>query len=65
MIGVLISSFDEAFSKKKFKIGAFFALVIAMSGITILKISSPFWALLGGVIVSFLVEPQDFKSKVK
>src|SRR5680860_321968 len=62
MVGVLIGAFDEAFSTKKFKIGAFFALIIAMSGITILKISSPFWALLGGVVVSFLVESKDFNN---
>lgn len=61
MMGVLIGSFDEAFSTKQFKVGAFFALIIAMSGITMLKISAPFWALLGGVIVSYLVEPKDFK----
>ncbi|KKM11362.1 benzoate transporter [Clostridiales bacterium PH28_bin88] len=62
MIGVLVSSFDMAFSTKKFKIGAFAALVIAMSGIVVLKISAPFWALLGGVIISMVVEPDDFKS---
>lgn len=62
MIGVLLSSFDYAFSPKKFKLGAFFALVIAMSGITILKISSPFWALLGGVLISLIAEPKDFEA---
>ncbi|WP_406676593.1 benzoate/H(+) symporter BenE family transporter [Moorella sp. ACPs] len=62
MIGVLVSSFEMAFASKKFKVGAFFALVIAMSGITVLKISAPFWALVGGVVVSLLVEPKDFES---
>ncbi|MDN5348441.1 MAG: benzoate rane transport protein [Clostridia bacterium] len=61
MIGVLLSAFELAFASKKFRVGAFFALVIAMSGIIIFKISSPFWALIGGVIVSLLVEPQDFE----
>ncbi len=61
MIGVLISAFQEAFASKKFKTGAFFALIIAMSGLTLFKISAPFWALVGGVIVSYLVEPNDFK----
>lgn len=60
MIGVLISSFGMAFSAKKFKTGAFFALVIAMSGITVFKVSAPFWGLIGGVIVSIIVEPKDF-----
>ncbi|GAW91022.1 benzoate/H(+) symporter BenE family transporter [Calderihabitans maritimus] len=61
MIGVLLSAFELAFATKKFRVGAFFALVIAMSGITLLKISAPFWALVGGVIASLLVEPQDFE----
>lgn len=62
MINVLYSAFHEGFATKKFKYGAFFALVIAMSGVTIFKISSPFWALVGGTIVAFLAEPQDFKN---
>ncbi|WP_366924354.1 benzoate/H(+) symporter BenE family transporter [Metallumcola ferriviriculae] len=61
MIGVLLSAFQEAFAPKKFKTGAFFALIIAMSGITIFKVSAPFWALVGGVVVSYLTEPQDFQ----
>lgn len=61
MINVLYSAFHDAFGTKKFKYGAFFALIIAMSGITMFKISSPFWALVGGVVVSYLAEAQDFK----
>jgi len=60
MINVLYSAFHDAFGSKKFKTGAFFALVIAMSGISILKIGAPFWALVGGVIVSYLAETSDF-----
>lgn len=61
MIGVLTGAFHDAFATKKFKTGAFFALVIAMSGISIFKISAPFWALAGGLIVSYFLEPNDFK----
>lgn len=61
MINVLYSAYHEGFATKKFKLGAFFALVIAMSGVTILKISSPFWALVGGTVVAFIAEPHDFK----
>ncbi|GBC59366.1 benzoate transporter [Desulfonema ishimotonii] len=61
MIGVLTQAFEFAFSKGKFKVGAFFALVIAMSGLTIAKISAPFWALVGGVVISLIIEPQDFR----
>lgn len=61
MIGVLISSFEFAFTTKKFRMGAFFALAIAISGVTILKVSAPFWALIGGVLVSLIAEPKDFQ----
>lgn len=61
MIGVLIGALEQAFSSRKFKIGAFFALIVGMSGITLFKISAPFWALLTGVIVSLIMEPRDFK----
>ncbi len=63
MIGVLTQAFEQAFSKGKFKTGAFFALVIAMSGISIAKISAPFWALIVGVIVSLIIEPKDFENE--
>jgi benzoate membrane transport protein len=63
MINVLYGAFNIGFGTKKFKLGSFFALSIALSGITILKISSPFWALVGGVLISFLVERQDFYMK--
>lgn len=64
MINVLCSAFNESFSVKRFKYGAFFSLVIAMSEITFLKISAPLWALIGGVVVSLLVEPKDFKTNL-
>lgn len=62
MIGVLISAFRGAFGVTGFQTGAFAALVIAMSGVTIFNISAPFWALLGGVLVSLAVESKDFKT---
>lgn len=60
MINVLLNALQEAFGPKRFKVGAFFALVIAMSGITIFKIGAAFWALVGGVIISFICERKDF-----
>ena len=62
MIGVLISAFRGAFGGSTFQTGAFAALVIAMSGVTIFNISAPLWALLGGVLVSLAVESKDFKA---
>jgi len=61
MITVLIGSFKDGFSTGKFRYGAFAALIIGMSGLNLLKISSPLWALVGGVIVSLLMESKDFK----
>lgn len=63
MIGVLTNAFETAFSGK-FQIGAFFALIVAASGISILKIGAPFWALVVGIVVSLVLEPQDFERDV-
>lgn len=63
MINVLTNSLKDAFSTNKFKLGAFAALVIAMSGISVLHIGSAFWALLGGVVISLITESKDFSSE--
>lgn len=56
MIGVLLGSLQQAFQKGgACQIGAFVALAVAMSQFTLLGISSPFWALLSGVAVSWLI----------
>jgi predicted benzoate:H+ symporter BenE len=36
--------------------GAFFAMIIASSSLTLLGIGAAFWALVGGVLVSILLE---------
>lgn len=61
MMNVLIQAFNIAFASGKYKIGAFAALVVAMSGITMFKIGAPFWSLVIGVIVSLLADTEDFK----
>jgi benzoate membrane transport protein len=63
MINVLYGAYHIGFGTNKFKLGAFFALAIALSGVTIFKISAPFWALVGGVIVSYIAERHDFEVK--
>jgi benzoate membrane transport protein len=63
MIGVLLSSFQGAFRDKHFQIGALVSLVIAMSGLEIFHISAPFWALVGGVVASALLERSDFRDR--
>lgn len=57
MINVLVMAFQSAFDRAAgYQIGAFVALVVAMSKVSLLGISAPFWALLFGAIVSVLVE---------
>ena len=60
MLNVLIGALSSAFTSGKFKVGAFFALCTGISGISILKIGCAFWALVIGVVVSLIMEPQDF-----
>lgn len=65
MVGVLLRGFHGSFGKEaqgRFQWGAFFAFVTAASGITLFKIGSSFWALVIGVIVSLLVESDDWKA---
>ncbi|WP_104003839.1 benzoate/H(+) symporter BenE family transporter [Marinobacterium lutimaris] len=57
MIGVLLAAFQQAFNKSLgYQIGAFVALVVAMSKLSLLGISAPFWALVAGVVVSTLLK---------
>lgn len=63
MITVLLSALQGAFRENQFQIGAFFALVIAMSDVTIFGVSSPFWALIGGVAVSLLLESRHLSHR--
>ncbi|QQO10945.1 benzoate/H(+) symporter BenE family transporter [Breznakiella homolactica] len=60
MINVLINSFRDGFGSGKCKMGAFAAFAIGASGISILSIGSAFWALVGGVVISLIVEKKDF-----
>jgi benzoate membrane transport protein len=60
MINVLINAFRDGFGSGKYRMGAFAALVISASGITILSIGSAFWALIGGVVISMICEKKDF-----
>ena len=64
MIGVLLSAFQNAFGKSLGnQTGAFVALAVAMSNVSFIGISAPFWALVAGVIVSALVEAGNLGEK--
>ncbi|WP_280570003.1 benzoate/H(+) symporter BenE family transporter [Chromohalobacter sp. 296-RDG] len=56
MIGVLLAALQQAFNKQiGYQVGAFVALVVAMSNLSLFGISSPFWALVAGIAVSALL----------
>ncbi|MCQ6273947.1 benzoate/H(+) symporter BenE family transporter [Bacillus sp. V3B] len=65
MLGVLINSLKTAFSASKFQMGAFFALIIGMSGVNFFNIGAPLWAIIGSLFVSFLVEKDHFTFRSK
>lgn len=57
MIGVLLAALQNAFGRSLGnQTGAFVALAVSLSNITLLGISAPFWALVAGVVVSAVVE---------
>lgn len=61
MISVLLGAFQQAFAKDRgHQIGAFVALVVAMSQFSLFNISAPFWALVFGVLVSLLLDAKAF-----
>ena len=45
--------------------GAFFALIIGMSGVSFFNIGAPLWAIIGSLFVSIVVEKDHFVWKVK
>lgn len=59
MLAVLVNSLKMAFSSE-FKMGALFAFMITISGITPFHIGAPFWGLAGGTFVSLILERKDF-----
>lgn len=62
MLGVLLIAFKGAFGVTRFRLGALVALIIGLSGTAPFGISAPFWALLGGVVVSAVLETKDFRA---
>jgi benzoate membrane transport protein len=63
MLNLFLGAFEVAFSSSsKFKVVAFFAFIIAFSNIQIFSIGAPVWALLIGIIVSFIFERANVKS---
>lgn len=61
MLGVLLNAFKSAFATKRYRMGALVAMIIGISGASIFGISTPFWALLGGLVTSLVLEFDDFR----
>jgi len=62
MLGVLSSSLRMTFSTN-FKMGAVFSFITTLSDVTFLGIGAPFWGIVGGIIVSLMMEREDFKER--
>ncbi|GAE28282.1 benzoate transport protein [Halalkalibacter wakoensis JCM 9140] len=60
LVPILIKALRNAFGSGHFQYGAFTSFIVAMSGLTIMDIGAPFWAVLFGMMVSFLIETKDF-----
>ncbi len=60
MIGVLMQSLQTSFSSTH-KMGALFAFLITLSNISIFQIGAPFWGLVGGMIVSWVLDKADWR----
>lgn len=59
MVTVIANNFSQAFSSN-LKMGALFAFLITMSQIKILNVGSPLWAILGGTVISLLLERKEY-----
>lgn len=58
MLGVTQGAFKDAFADPRHCTSAVFAFLVAASGISLLGVGAPFWALVVGDIVYFLMESE-------
>ena len=56
MVPALLQSLRGSVGQERHAWGAFFALIIAASDVAVLNVGAPFWALLGGLLVSRLLD---------
>jgi benzoate membrane transport protein len=62
MLRVLQTAFVVAFHGR-FTLGALVTFLVTVAGIPVLSIGAPFWALIGGALVSLLLERGDWASR--
>ncbi len=60
LLRVLQDAFQNAFANR-FTLGALMAFMVTVSNVTFFNIGSAFWGLVGGCILSLIMERQDFK----
>lgn len=65
LIQPVINAIQQAWRADSFAIGAFFAFFIAVSDVTFLGISAPFWSLVGGALASLVFEFGDYRDLVR
>ena len=63
MFRVLLSAFESAFCGR-FSLGALLCFLITVSEVTILRVGAPFWGLVFGLALSWLLERDDFEQSV-
>ncbi|HOV38504.1 MAG TPA: benzoate/H(+) symporter BenE family transporter [Spirochaetales bacterium] len=59
MLTVIANNFTQAFSSN-LKMGALFALMITLSQIKLFNIGSTLWAIIGGTLISLLLERKEY-----
>ncbi len=65
LVQPVINAIQQAWRAEQFAIGAFFAFFIAVSDVTFLGISAPFWSLVGGALASGVFEFRDYRNLVR
>lgn len=61
MLRVLQTAFTVSF-RDRFALGALVTFLVTVADVTIFKIGAPFWGLVFGFAVSWLLEREDFRS---
>ncbi len=65
LVDCVAECLQDTFKSGKFLTGGFFALIIAMANNTIFHIDAPFWALVIGWLISYIIDHEDYVDFVK
>lgn len=64
MFRVLLTAFESAFCGR-YSLGALLCFMITVSEVTVLRVGAPFWGLVFGFSLSWLLERDDFRQSAK